>query len=602
MIGVAVERGNQVLLAPGIHVYNDTTFSFTRFESIQNEHLHHGPLHVVRVKRGEYAKVLAEGMGGGLEPRLLREGCHVMESNLFSVEGRCKVSDSQISHGTLNILQVPKGQVAKVFQDNVPHLLGSGTHYVESSNFQFVGNASLSEPVISHGTITVVRVSKGEVGLAWQDNQAHFLLEPGFYNFDSPNFRFVKHCQTTEKIIALGTKKLVTVFSGEVGLTYDHGKLKVLPPGVHNIDHAAHLVDGFLSTQQMSVRLVSMPFDATTGKPKASASAKKDDLLVCETKDLVKVGVRADVFYAIKNAEIAIESIAKDEIQGLVLETAIATLTNIIRSTTLNDIAQSKHPAALSENAHLEEIKSSQALGDSASAPRFFDKAHEEFLSKLHDDFLKRYGIEITNIRIESFKIMDDELAGNISKQALTTAQTESQLANLAGQTEIATKEQERQAAIRQISAEGEAAAMHTQAQAEKARTITAAEAKAQAEQLATEKAAQAEAAAIVARAKAEAEAIRVRAEAEAAAIELKATAEAKRAKQLAETPLGSQLALLELYTEMGAKSNEGVEKVVYCDLKSNNAGVLGMPSLEALSRDLQGLQSIGVSVAPKSS
>merc|ERR1719436_1136658 len=128
-------------------------------------------------------------------------------------------------------------------------------------------------------------------------------------------------------------------------------------------------------------------------------------------------------------------------------------------------------------------MRSAQALG-AASAPLFFDKAHDEFLSKLHDDFVKRYGIEISNIRIESFKIMDEQLANSISKQALTTAQTESQLANLAGQTEIATKEQERVASVKQIGAAAEANALRTKVDAENATLISQAEARAQAERI----------------------------------------------------------------------------------------------------------------------
>merc|ERR1712070_1231546 len=75
------------------------------------------------------------------------------------------------------------------------------------------------------------------------------------------------------------------------------------------------------------------------------------DLMQCETKDLVKVGVRADVFYSIADPEKAIKRIRVDEIEDLVRETAIATLTNIIRSTALNEIAQSKLPSAISEAA-----------------------------------------------------------------------------------------------------------------------------------------------------------------------------------------------------------------------------------------------------------
>jgi len=109
----------------------------------------------------------------------------------------------------------------------------------------------------------------------------------------------------------------------------------------------------------------------------------------------------------------------------------------------LNEIAQSKLPSAVSEAAADKVSVEAQAL-NSPSAPLFFDKAHDEFLSKLHDDFLNRYGLDIANIRIESFKIKDEELAESISKQALVTAQTENELANLQGKTEIAIAEQHR--------------------------------------------------------------------------------------------------------------------------------------------------------------
>ncbi len=48
---------------------------------------------------------------------------------------------------------------------------------------------------------------------------------------------------------------------------------------------------------------------------------------------------------------------------------------------------------------------------------------HDEFIFHLHDTFFKMYGIEIANIRIESFKIMNHALADNISQQAIITAQ-----------------------------------------------------------------------------------------------------------------------------------------------------------------------------------
>ena len=76
------------------------------------------------------------------------------------------------------------------------------------------------------------------------------------------------------------------------------------------------------------------------------------DLLVCETKDLVKISIRADVFFRVEDPEKAILQVGRDKIDLLMLETSIATLTNIIRSTPLSDIAQSSSPAAVSEAEH----------------------------------------------------------------------------------------------------------------------------------------------------------------------------------------------------------------------------------------------------------
>ena len=74
----------------------------------------------------------------------------------------------------------------------------------------------------------------------------------------------------------------------------------------------------------------------------AVALPDDSDLTVSETKDLVKVGPRADVFYSIEDPEKCINKIDTDELEDLVRETEVATLTNIIRSTALNEIARSK--------------------------------------------------------------------------------------------------------------------------------------------------------------------------------------------------------------------------------------------------------------------
>merc|ERR1712072_401115 len=186
------------------------------------------------------------------------------------------------------------------------------------------------------------------------------------------------------------------------------------------------------------------------------------------------------------------------------METAIGTLTNIIRSTALNEIAQSQSVAdGPSMKKTNEEIQAAQATGQ-ASAPFFFDRAHDEFLARLHDDFLNRYGIEISNIRVASCKIMDVELSASISKQALVTAQTENQLANLKGQTEIATAEQDRQSRVAQIAAEQTARALKVATESKNKARLEKAEADAKSNNFIVTQ----EAEALIAKARAQAEAI----------------------------------------------------------------------------------------------
>ena len=71
-----------------------------------------------------------------------------------------------------------------------------------------------------------------------------------------------------------------------------------------------------------------------TSEPELMALLKpQDDILVCETKDLVKIGIRADVFFRGADPMKAILQVGRDKIDSLVMETSIATLTNILRST-----------------------------------------------------------------------------------------------------------------------------------------------------------------------------------------------------------------------------------------------------------------------------
>merc|ERR1712119_100283 len=154
--------------------------------------------------------------------------------------------------------------------------------------------------------------------------------------------------------------------------------------------------------------------------------------------------------------------------------------------------------------------------------------------TKLHEDFVSRYGVDIANIRMESFKIMDTELSSEISQNCLTTAHVENELANLAGQNAIATQKERTHADCQSIKAMAEAKALKISADAENKRKIDAARAEAETMKYK-----------VMAEGQAEADTILLKAKAEAEAIQLKAVAEAERAKLLSETQLGQQQSML---------------------------------------------------------
>lgn len=587
-IGLAVENGKPVLLAEGLHVYNSVLFTFKEFKEVSSEHIEHMSCNVIRVPKGSFGKVMEQG-----RPKLLPEGTHAIDNPVFKYDGLVETKQHRISYGSIHILQVASGTLALIKEGNFPSLLHEGLHIYNSPMLEICATQNKNTSMhFQHGTITRFRVQKGEIGLAVRNNEPLFIEEPGTYQVNSASFKFEYAAKASDKSIVLGSSKIITVYSGEVGVSYNGGRLQVLQPGRHVIDKAEHTFDDFLSTQQKSMRLKQ--------HTESKLTAPKEDMLVCETKDLVRIGVRADVFFRIADPEKAILQVGRDQVDVLVMETSVATITNIIRSTALNEIAQNGAPSAGSEKA--EATKEAQALRQ-PSAPVFFDKVHDVFLAKLHDDFVSRYGIEISNIRIEQFKIVDEALAKSISQQALTTAETESQLANLEGQTQIATQQQERDAKILQIRAQSEADARRMTAEAEVAQAegeTKALQVRAEAEANRIKVKAQSDAEAIriraeasIAEARAEAEGVRIRAAAEAESLKLKATAEGERAQLLASSPLGEKLALLGIYAETVKSSNDGVQKVVYVDPSTTAAAnPLSLLTLQSLQRDLASLQT----------
>jgi hypothetical protein len=126
-VGLATDNGQPLLLAEGLHVRNVRLFSYLSAKQVNQQYLKHGSLHIMRVAKGFYGLVTDNNI-----PKLLPEGTHVTNANVFSFDGVQLINQAYITHGTFHILRIPRGMVARIIDNNKPKLL-EGTHCINSS-------------------------------------------------------------------------------------------------------------------------------------------------------------------------------------------------------------------------------------------------------------------------------------------------------------------------------------------------------------------------------------------------------------------------------------------------------------------------------------
>ena len=221
-VGMIQAHGTPMLLDVGTHVFNSGAVTIKgKVSYSEQKYFHHGPLHYLRVDRGFFAKVwtvVKVNERDMVMPRvrwkvfyyinvvvlrsvlisficfplqLIGEGIHYIDNHLFKFDGFVRCSDNVIEHGSIHRISVTKGMVAKVIQDSKNRILGEGDHLIESTDFQFVGFEDITKTLcIQHGTITILRVTRGQIALAWKDSDPIFISEPGVYEFDSADFKF----------------------------------------------------------------------------------------------------------------------------------------------------------------------------------------------------------------------------------------------------------------------------------------------------------------------------------------------------------------------------------------------------------------------------
>jgi len=158
-------------------------------------------------------------------------------------------------YGLASMKLVDAGEIGMVMNSGRPELLGPGWHCIAEPLRKWNGKKRLSEQVIKFGTKEIITVKDGFIGLAW-DRGEPVLLPPGMHQWDSDTLKFEKVFDRRTNFQA-GPFTFCTVQKGDVGVSFDRGELALLPAGYHVLKHALHKFSHNLSVRQQFDRLQS---------------------------------------------------------------------------------------------------------------------------------------------------------------------------------------------------------------------------------------------------------------------------------------------------------------------------------------------------------
>jgi regulator of protease activity HflC (stomatin/prohibitin superfamily) len=350
----------------------------------------------------------------------------------------CLLSSICCCYAMAKMVIVPDGEIGLSWYGNEPHILGSGRHFLWAPSHSFVRSVNLlRQKHIQHGSIHIISVRLGEVGLAVDAATGEpIILTCGQHYIDSITFEFKGFSRLETRITEIGELKMIRVEIGEIGYGYrSNGELMLLKPGMHLVKPP----DRFEDILSLLVEIVNIP------------------RTMYESKDYVQIAVSAGIYFQIRDPVKAL-TVVGPHVKRQIRELGAAALQQIIRSSTLIDIAGSEKVS----------YKQDDTQPVRKGEPDFYTKMHDEFMSRLHDHILEEWGAEINNIRIENLQIADRALAGMIAQQAVEVSKQEAEHMMLEKQTQIIETRANNHAKEIEIQ---------TRAQAEKIKALAQAEA-----------------------------------------------------------------------------------------------------------------------------
>ncbi len=456
-LGLAKENGTPMILLPGLHIKNSAAFEFT--DRVNTRTLdgakEHETITIIRVNKNQIGCAMQDG-----EPVLLSPGVHIKNSRAFKFEKMVDANDPHIHFNTLHVIQVKSDEIGLAWNDNQAITLNPGVYKVNSNTFKFKEFKKVSEKIINHAPITIVRVDEGELGYAWNHGKAVELL-PRIHRQEDPQFIFDRHEQANKEVIKHGNIAHVIVKAGEARAVYDKGELKILTAGKHDYLDAQTL---YISPNPIPLRDVIKPL--------------KEIKVV--TKDRMPMHVTGQVTYRVSDPAKLVNGIGQDKLETSIEQITDATLRHEISKTDLSMISPDHHSQQPEQKE--EHHKDIRLLGDKSKGFGEGDTTYRGKLCSAVQETIKEttamWGIEIVEFAISDIGYQDPavekkladatakirEAEANFDLQRTQNAVNYEQAKGLAAQKLI---EQENLQAVRNIEATTKSTMLTTEATAQ---------------------------------------------------------------------------------------------------------------------------------------
>jgi len=426
------------------------------------------------------------------------------------------------------VLNVPPNKLAKIWSGNVPFLYNTGPHVIHDATFKFSPDHGLvdqTDPYINHGSIHILRVPAGMLAKIWIGATPHLLEsreEP--YVFDTALFRLDRKdannlfYSATDDLITHGSTKRVMPRTGQVAITYNNGNLEIIKPSENTystiIKSATHEVRGFLNTNVQQLVFPSDEEKKKRHRDNSQISADELNHYVYTTKDNLKICMKLLVSYHIKDPYKTLSQLGENNILSTVENLASVDMGKMVIRLSSQEFMNPY--SAAQEVKNKPNPSKSVSLEEESYQPSFWD----EIRNGLSDE-LANYGIELIRFNIETPFVLDKEIAKKMSEYATLNAEANAKQAIIVKQAQVQKAEAERDAMTKQIEQEQLNNAVVSKAQAE----LKAAQLRAEAMLVQTE--AEAKAKHIQAETDAKIKALQAEADAKARVMQSQAEAEA---------------------------------------------------------------------------